>query len=282
MTIPKKHLEDNFSLPELGIGTWKIGIDPKREEMDIELLEEAVKMGFTHIDTAELYGNGKTEVLVGKAIKKFDRRTLHITSKVSGEHLRYEEILEACHNSLERLQTDYLDLYLIHFPSHEVPIAHTMKAMDHLLAEGLIKHIGVSNFSQQRFEEAQFYTENKIVANQLHYNLIYREVELKNLLSFCENNDIFLIAYLPLQQGILAKPGIDLLDQMAKKYKKTPAQISINWLISQPNVISIVKSTNKIHLAENLGATGWQMSPKDIEKLRKDFPNQQTMSNMRG
>lgn len=285
MTIPKKHLEDEFCMPELGIGTWHIGgiktPDHKHDEEDISAIQTAIDMGYTHIDTAELYSGGHAEELVGKAIKNYDREKLFLTSKVSGNHLLYDEVLDSCLNTLKRLQTKFLDLYLIHFPNPEVPIAQTMKAMDRLLSEGLVKHIGVSNFSQKRFEEAQFYTENKIIANQLHYNLIYREVEAKDLLTFCENNDIFLIAYRPLQQGMLAIPGIPLLDQMANKYKKTQGQIAINWLISQPNVITITKAANKKHLEENLDAIGWQMSPKDIEKLRKEFPNQQAVSNVR-
>lgn len=285
MTIPKKYLEDEFGMPELGIGTWHIGgtthPDHTHDEEQSKTIQDAIDLGYTHIDTAELYARGHTEEIVGKAIKKYDRKKLFLSSKVSGEHLRYEEVIESCHNSLKRLQTDYLDLYLVHFPNPEVPIAHTMKAMDHLLSEKLVKHIGVSNFSRKRFEEAQFYTGNKLIANQLHYNLIYREVETDDLLPFCENNDIFLIAYRPLQEGLLVKKGVPILDEMAEKYHKTPAQIAINWLISQSNVITITKATSKEHLKENAEATGWQMSPKDIERLRKEFPGQQMVSNAR-
>lgn len=285
MHIPHKSLEDGFSLPVLGLGTWTMGgkrtVEAKNDEKDTQALQAAIDLGYTHIDTAEIYAGGHTEELVGQAVKKYDRKKLFLTSKVAGEHARYDDVLESLQMSLKRLQTDYLDLYLVHYPNPDVPIAHTMKALDRLVQEKLVKHIGVSNFSEKRFEEAQFYAENKLVANQLHYNLIYREVERKHLVTYCENNDVLLIAYRPLEKGKLAQTGITLLDHMSKKYKKTPSQIALNWLISQANIVTLVKSEDGKHLKENLSALDWQMSPLDIEKLRNEFPDQQAVSNTR-
>lgn len=153
-----------------------------------------------------------------------------------------------------------------------------MKALDKLLADGLIKNIGVSNFSVERLKEAQSFTRNKIVANQLHYNLLVREAERKGLVEYCQANDVMLIAWRPVQKGILTGGGTEVLDRMAKKYGKTPAQISINWLIYQENVVTLSKTRDLKHLKENLGALGWQMEKEDIEILRKEFPNKLSVS----
>lgn len=153
-----------------------------------------------------------------------------------------------------------------------------MKALDWLIDEGLIKNIGVSNFTVERIREAQSYTKNKIVANQVHYNLIYREPEIKGVLEYCQQNEIFLIAWRPVEQGILASPDTAILNQLAKKYNKTPAQIAVNWLISQPMVVTISTMRSKEHLKENLGALDWRISDKDIEWIRNNFPDIQKIS----
>lgn len=281
MTIPVKELDDGFRMPVFGMGTWTIGgkktRDPENDdEKDARSIQYALGQGVTHIDTAESYAGGHTEELIGQAIKDHNRKKLFLTSKVAAAHLRYDEVLDALHASLKRLQTDYLDLYVVHQPNPDIPIAQAMKAMDRLVSEKLVKHIGVSNFTIQRFEEAQFYADNKLEVNQLHYSLIYREAQKKELVEYSENNDIFLIAYEPLERGQVLKKGGKLLDEMSGKYKKTPAQIAINWLISQANVVTISKTSDPDHLKENLGAIGWDMKPEDIETLKKDFPKQLT------
>ncbi len=283
MNIPIKILSTGFSMPVFGMGTWPMG--GKREHdlnnddaRDIAAIQKGIEMGVTHIDTAERYAAGYTEILVGRAIKDVDRKKLFITSKVSPEHLLYADVMESLQASLKRLGTTYLDLYLVHEPNPDIPIADTMHAMDDLVAEGFIKNIGVSNFTKERFEEAQFYAKNKIVANQVHYNLIYREPERKELVEYCQNNDVMLIAWRPVQKGTLTEKGITILDQMCEKYHKTPSQIAINWLTSQPNVVTLSKMTDEKHLIENLAALDFTMTPKDIEKLRKEFPDQKDVS----
>lgn len=273
-------------MPVFGMGTWMMGGDVKRDpanddEADIKAIKTAIGMGITHIDTAEKYAEGYAEWLVGQAIKDYDRSKLFICSKVAESNLRYDDLIKSCKQSLKRLQTNYLDLYMIHAPNPEIPIKETMRAMDLLLEEGLIKNISVSNFSIERTKEAQSYTKNKIVANQLHLNLIFREPERKGLLEYCQKNDIMFIAWRPVQKGLITKKGVyKILDEMCKKYNKTPAQIAMNWLISQPNVVTLSKMRNIKHLKENLGAIGWQMEREDIEKLRSDFPNQENVSNV--
>lgn len=284
MFIPTKKLKCGFEMPVFGLGTWIMGGDKTRDpnnddEADIKAIQNAIEAGITHIDTAENYAEGYAEKLVGQAIKDCDRPDLFIVSKVKGANLGYDDLIRACRNSLRRLQTDYLDLYLIHAPNPKIPIKETMRAIDTLMEEGLIKNVGVSNFTVERTEEAQAHTKNKIVANQLHLNLIFREPERRGLLDYCQKNDVMFIAWRPVQKGALTERGTHkILDEICEKYDKTPAQIAINWLISQPNVVTLSKMRDSSHLKENLGAIGWQMEKEDIEKLRNEFPGQQDVS----
>jgi len=282
--IEIKTSNDGFTLSVFGLGTWMMGgrfsRDPNNnDERDIRAIRRALKQGITHIDTAELYAAGHAEELVGQAIKELDRSSLFIVSKVWDNHLKYDDLITAAKNSLVRLGTDYLDLYLIHKPNPNVPLRETMKAMDTLLEQGMIRNIGVSNFTIERIQEAQSYTKNKIVATQVHYNLMYREPELKGVLRYCQENDIFLIAWRPVEKGVLATGEIRVVDEMCTKYSKSPAQIAINWLISQHKVVTLSTMRSPEHLQENLGALGWKMSEEDIELIREHFPNQQKISN---
>lgn len=278
MKIPCKKLKNGFEMPVFGLGTWQMdGRETRNHEnddiKDITAIQKAIELGITHIDTAESYAEGYTETLIGQAIKGVDRSKLFMVSKISQKHFRFNDVFTSCRASLDRLQIDYLDLYLIHLPNPEIPIEETLRAMDKLVADGLVKNIGVSNFKPGRLKEAQKQTGNKLVINQVYYNLIRREPENQGLLEYCQQNDVLLEAYRPLEKGLLLDKPASILEKMARKYGKTPAQVAINWLISQENVITLSKSSTLDHLKENLGAIGWQMNTKDIEKLRKDFPN---------
>jgi len=281
--IPRKKLTSGFNMPVFGLGTWKMGGDKERnpnnnDVADIQAIVNAIEAGITHIDTAEGYAEGHAETLVGKAIKDYDRSSLFLVSKVSRGNQSYDQLLKSAEDSLKRLGTDHLDLYLLHAPSRTTPIEETMKAMDYLYEQGLIKNIGVSNFTVKQMKKAQAATQNKIVLNQLHLNLMHRETQQAGLLDTCQNNDVMFAAWRPLQKGVLLEEGKELLNQMAVKYDKTPAQIAINWLISQPNVVTLSKMGSQKHLKENLGAIGWKMDSEDIEKMRREFPNQQFVS----
>ncbi len=283
MKIPTKKLRSGFEMPVFGLGTWQMGGREVRnlqndDGKDISAIQEAIKLGIIHIDTAESYADGYAETLLGKAINGYDKAKLFIVSKIHREHLKKDDVFRSCEASLKRLNTGYLDLYLIHSPSLETPIEETLGAMDKLVEQGLVRNIGVSNFKTKRLIEAQKLTENKLVVNQVYYNLFIREPEKEGLLEYCQQNDVLLEAYRPLDKGALFAQTIPILDELAKKYDKTPAQIAINWLISQKNVITLSKTSSIEHLKENLGAVGWQMENKDIEILRKDFPNQQEKS----
>lgn len=286
MKVPVKKLKSGFSIPVLGLGTWRMGgkfkYNPENDDFsDINVIKKSIEMGIYHIDTAELYAEGYTETLVGRAIEEFDRTKLFIVSKVSGVNLRFKDVISSAENSLKRLKTDYLDLYLLHEPNVEVQIKETMRALERLYEEGKIKNIGVSNFGKKQFEEAQSSTKYKIVTNQVHYNLLVREVKDKEILDYCIKNDIILTAYRPLQYGKLADAySIPVMRFMMQKYDKTPAQIALNWLISQDNVVAISKMDNLSQIQENLGAIGWNLNSEDIEKLRLEFTVQTKTSDV--
>jgi diketogulonate reductase-like aldo/keto reductase len=281
MNIPVKTLKSGFALPVYGLGTWQMGgretADNSNDAQEVEAIVSALDQGITHIDTAESYGAGHSEELIGQAIKGRDRRKLLITSKVSAWHQGYNDLLQSCEASLKRLDTDYLDLYLLHrYPEPGIPIAETMRALDYLVEQGLVKNIGVCNMTVNRFQEAQKHTANKLVCNQLHHSLQVREAEQLGVIDFCQQNDVLITAWGPLEKGALDDGGI--LQTIAEKYDKTPYQVAINWLINQPNVVTIPKTTNLEHLKENLGALGWGLSPEDEKKLAEEFPNQQSKS----
>jgi diketogulonate reductase-like aldo/keto reductase len=258
MKITTKTLSCGFEIPVLGLGTWRAckmfqKRKTNKDDKDIMAIQKAIRLGFTRFDTAEIYAEGHAEEILGKGIENAERKKLFITSKVCRDNLKYSKVLRACENSLKRLGLDYLDLYLIHGPNYDIPIEETVKAFDRLLDEGLIKNIGVSNFGVESLKRAQASARNKIVLNQVHYNLIFREPVAEGLLDFCQENDVMLEAWRPIEEGSLANCGVEVLDKMAKKYKKTQAQVAINWLISQKNVVAVVKSSHCGHLLENIG-----------------------------
>jgi diketogulonate reductase-like aldo/keto reductase len=284
MNIPIKKLNNGFEIPVLGFGTWLMGGRMEKEtdydeNNDIEVIKKTIELGGYRFDTAEMYANGYSEEILGKALKGYDRTKLFVTSKVSPNNLSYDNVISSCKKSLERLQLDYLDLYLVHMPNPDIFIEKTMKAFDYLKEQGLVKNIGVCNFNVERLIEAQSKTKNKIVLNQVHYNLIFREPELKGVIEYCQKNDIFIEAWRPVQYGSLAKKGITIVDELCKKYNKTPSQIALNWLTSQKNVITLTKTGNIKHLEENLDSVNWNMSDEDIELLRSDYPIQFDKSN---
>ena len=255
----------------------RLEADTSRDADEIVAIRAAIAAGITHIDTAEHYGNGHAEELLGRAIQDYDRQKLCIASKVWPTNQSYDGVLRACEQSLRRIGTNYLDIYLLHFyPAAGLPIAETMKAMDKLVDQGIVKNIGVCNLSPRRFDEVQKYTANKLVCNQLHYNVQYREVESRGLLPYMRHKDSLLVAYRPVQKGTL--PIAPILIELAKKYQKTPIQIAINWLVSQDQVVTICKTSSLSHLQENLGAVDWTMEPADVERIRKEFPDQKTVS----
>lgn len=271
-------LTKDILLPVFGFGTSK----PRNalsetyyndRERRISEIRQAVEKGLTHIDTASKYGDGRVEDLVGEAIRVFDRSKIFITTKLRGDRCKYQTVFTELEASLQRLRTTYIDLYLIHSPSLTVPIRETMRAIDELVASGKIRHIGVSNFSVAQLVEAQNSTKNKIVANQIEYNLIVRNhgVRTSNMESeiipYCRQNGILVIAYRPLAGGVFPLLGDDFLGHLADKYQKTPSQLALNWLVGKPGIVTLIKSRQTEHLDEDLLSLGWQLEPSDREYM---------------
>jgi diketogulonate reductase-like aldo/keto reductase len=285
MNIPVKKLKNGFAMPVFGLGTWQMGGRTEHDlqnddEKDIRAIRDAIDSGITHIDTAEVYAGGYSEILIGKALEGYDRSKIFLASKVQSANFAYDDIIKSCEESLKRLKTDYLDLYLMHIYSNTTPLKDSIRALDYLVSKGKVRNIGVCNFGKERLAEAQSYSKNKIVCDQVHYNLMFREPEHKGLLEYCQKNDVFLVAWRPLSKGKLLEGVPDVVRVMCEKYKKTPAQIAINWLLAQPNVLTLSKMGSVTHLQENLGAVGWEMDAVDIEILRREFPNQQVVSDL--
>lgn len=258
-----------MEIPILGIGTWGIGgksePDHLQESSSIEAIRRAINLGITHIDTSEIYGGGFTEELVGKAILPYDRTNLFITSKVWSAHLTYSGVIRAFELTLQRLKTDYLDLYLIHRPSEDMDLLGTMKALEYLNERRLARSIGVSNFSVQKILEAEKHlTKSKLSAIQDEYNLLTKKQEV---LDFCNERDIIFIAYRPLMKGFLAGKNIPILNKLAKKYNKSCAQIALNWLVSKKQIVVIPKAVKIEHLKEVANSIGWEMSRADYKLL---------------
>jgi diketogulonate reductase-like aldo/keto reductase len=265
------------SVAVIGLGTWNMGgresPDYRDDERLIEAIRYAVELGMNHIDTAEMYAAGHAEELVGEAVKQFSRDEVFIATKVWPSNLRYEDVIRSCRRSLERLQLKYVDLYMVHWPNPRIPLQETMKAMEKLVKDGLIRYIGVSNFDVELLEEAMnALKREEIVANQVEYSLEAREVE-RELIPFCERNGITVTAYTPLGKGRIPaeaasnKPRGKILAEMAQRYGKTPVQIALNWVIWGPNVITIPKAARKEHLEENAGAAGWRLTEEDYKRL---------------
>ena len=256
-------------VPEIGLGTWKYrgGNDP---------LRKGIELGATLIDTAEMYRN---ETEVGQAITGL-RNEVFLATKVLGSNLRYDQVMRAAEESLRRLAVDCVDLYQIHWYNRSVPIAETMRAMESLVDAGMVKYIGVSNFSTRELQEAQAtMAKYPIVSNQVLYNLNTRRIE-QDLLPYCQQNNVTIIAFTPLDSGSLAssprfRPArrSQALDRLADELGKTRAQVALNWCISRPNVIAIPKSNSLARTVENCGASGWRLSPEQVAMLDEAYGN---------
>jgi len=269
--VEYKNLTDSEKIPVLGLGTWGMGGGSMRQDKSndkkyIEAIIYAIENGITHIDTAEIYARGHSEEIVGEAIKHFRRKNIFITSKLFPIHLTYKGIITACKGSLKRLNTDYLDLYLVHWPNPLTSLKTTMAAFDKLVEESLVRYIGVSNFSIKQTQNAQRYSENKIVTNQVQYNFVHQSPRTE-LLPYLQKEKIILTAYSPLGHGNLVKNSYITLEGLAKKYNKTTVQIALRWLVDQDQVIAIPKASSKEHIDEILGSLGWKLTKEDQEFL---------------
>ena len=249
----------NVRLPEVGLGTWNYtgGVEP---------LRRGIALGACLIDTAESYG---TEEIVGEAIKGV-RQSVFLATKVLPRHFRHQDLLLAADRSLQRLRTDYIDLYQLHWPNYIVPIEETMAAMERLVQLGKIRFIGVSNFSLSELRKAQAaLSKNRIVSNQVRYSLVERSIE-RGVLPYCQQHQITVIAFSPLATGlsnIKRRDPRNVLGDVAAQVHKTEAQLALNWCLRHDSLIAIPKAASVDHVAEDCGASSWQLSPEQIKLL---------------
>ncbi len=272
-----KTLYNYEKIPVIGQGTWGLGggmtRDDSLDEMALQAIRNAIELGYTHIDTAEMYGRGHAEELVGQVIGDYKREDLFIASKVWKITMYYKNTLRALESSLLRLGTDYLDLYLIHRPNREIPLDETFRALNQLVEQGKVKYLGVSNFNLEQLKRAQALADTPLVTNQVPYNLHKRTYVDNGVLEYCQENNILLTAYSPIDRGyLLEDPKVK---EIAEKYAARPSQVALNWLILQPKVIALPMSTKREHLQENLGALDLELSQEDIQKLDQiEFPEE--------
>lgn len=275
--IKRKFGWTGCDVPLVGMGTWMIegrGGNSAHQQV-VEALSLGLDLGMTHIDTAEMYGNGQAEELVAEAIA--DRREeVFLVSKVWPSNASYEGTLRSCKRSLERLKTSWLDLYLLHWPSDRYPIEETMHAMEKLVAEGLIKFIGVSNFDVEAVKKAeQVLSKEKLACNQVQYHLGDRRIE-RDLLPYCVQRKIAIVGYSPFGHGRFPSSrsaGGILLAEIAKRHHRTPRQVALNFLTRFPCLFTIPKAARTEHIEENGGADGgWKLTEEDIAAIDHAFP----------
>ena len=268
--MPDVTLFDGTVLPAIGLGTWAMGgehqPDYSQDSRALAAIEAALAMGYSHIDTAEMYANGHTEELVGQAIKRFSRDQLFITTKVRPPNLSYEKTLRAVDGSLRRLGVEIIDLFLIHWRD-STPLAETFRALNEAVRAGKIRYLGVSNFSVAEMAESQALSETPIVTNQVPYSVTTRRYAENGVLAYCQANNIVLTAYSPVEVGRL--PVKDALAEVAAAHEATPYQIALAWLVQQPMVITIPMSHNPDHLRHNLDAATIQLTPAEMERLNE-------------
>lgn len=262
---------NGLRLPKIGFGTWNIGggssPDRSRDTASLAALRSALELGYTHFDTAEMYAAGHTEELLGKAIRESGapRASLFITSKVSPEHLGYDAVLRSCEASLRRLGLEYVDLYLIHWPSPHMKLPDAFRALNKLVVDGKVRHLGVSNFDLPLLKEARELSANGIITNQVPYSLRDRSYVRNGVLDYCQHSGILLTAYSPLDVGHL-KPSV-AVKSLAKTRSLDPYQVALAWLVAQPCVISIPMSENAAHQRQNLEAADIRLTDAELQQL---------------
>ncbi len=243
-------------VPALGFGTWQI-----KGEKCREAVEKALKIGYRHIDTAQAYDN---EEYVGEAIQnsEVDREDIWLTTKIWRSNFQSEDVKSSFEESLEKLQTEYVDLLLIHWPHGQIPFKETLDAMSDLVDEGKVRNIGISNFTTSQMEEVEEVSEKPVLTNQVEYHPFLSQDEL---LEDCRERCMMLTAYSPLARGeVLDNP---LLKEIGDKYDKTLAQITLRWLIQQENVSAIPKSSTEKHQRENFEIFDFELEPEEMEKI---------------
>lgn len=253
-----EHTDPQEEIPAVGLGTYQTG-----GYKCFDAVKQALDEGYRHIDTAMAYEN---EAVIGRAIQQssVDRDDIFLTTKTKGypKFVEHDRLLEAAEGCLERLDTDYIDLLLIHWWNSEADMEETFAAMDELVDSGKVRRIGVSNFSIPRLRRAMEAAETPILTNQVEYHPYWSQDELLN---FCQANDIVLTAYSPLAEGLAIND--DTLSEIGRKYGKSPAQVAIRWLIQQENVVTIPKSVTPSHIRDNLFVFDFELTEEEMAEI---------------
>lgn len=259
------NLPSGAVVPALGQGTWHMGDDPARRAGEIAALRHGIELGLTLIDTAEMYGSGRAEELVGEAVRG-RRDEVFLVSKVLPSNADARGTVDACHASLRRLGTDRLDLYLLHWRG-QVPLDETAEALDGLVAKGTIGAWGVSNLDVDDLADLPAAAHPD--TDQILYNLTRRGPEY-DLIPRCRELAVPLMAYSPVEQGRLL--GNQALREVAERHGATPAQIALAWVLRHGDMIAIPKASSREHVEENAAARGVQLSADDLAVLDRAFP----------
>jgi diketogulonate reductase-like aldo/keto reductase len=245
------------TVPALGFGTSGMDTDDER----YRAVSAALDAGYRHIDTAQMY---ESEPAVGDAIDDADpdREEVFVTTKLSRDNRAHDAVLDSVHDSLDRLDTDYVDLLLIHSPDQDPSHEETLDAMNELVDGGIVRSVGVSNFSVEETRAAIEYSDTPILTNQVEYNLHERR---DDLLSFCLDHDVMLTAYSPLGVGDCLDD--EVLTGIADDHDRTPAQVAIRWLLQQPLVSPIPMSTNPEHVRANADVFDFELTNDEMRDL---------------
>lgn len=268
MSMKTLSLPSGQPIPALGLGTWRMGEHSRDRQGEIAALRHGLSLGMTLIDTAEMYGEGGAEEVIAQVIADC-RQTVFLVSKVYPHNATRQGVIAACERSLRRLKTDYLDLYLLHWPG-SVPLAETLAAFQQLKQAGKIREYGVSNFDTAEMEAARALAGGEAIAtDQVLYNLMRRGIEW-DLLPWCRQRGMPIMAYSPLEQGRLLRS--QPLKKIAQQRNVTPAQIALAWLLHQDNVIVIPKAGSISHVEQNRAALDLQLTAAELNALDAAFP----------
>lgn len=269
-----KRTLDKQSVLAVGMGTWHMGDAPAKEKAEIDALQAGIKAGAAVIDTAEMYGEGNAETLVGKAIQPFTRGDLYLISKVYPWNASADELPKALDRSLARLGTDYLDLYLLHWRG-DVPLAETVDALEAAKASGKIRAWGVSNFDVADMEELlRLENGDQCAANQVLYNLGARGIEY-DLLPWQAEAEIPVIAYSPIAQGDRLGHHFkndEVLKELAEAKGCTIFQLLLAWTLRQPHVLAIPQTSDSLHMLQNIEACKIVFSKSELAAIDARFP----------
>ncbi len=256
------------AMPALGLGTWRMGERGNHKKDEIAALRLGLDLGLGLIDTAEMYGSGGAEKVVGEAIRG-RRDEVYLVSKVLPSNASRKGTIKAAERSLKFLKCDHIDLYLLHWPG-SYPLEETFEAFERLAAEGKIGRYGVSNFDAEDMAEAFAAPGGEgICVNQVLYNPAQRAVEAE-VMSWCESNDVALMAYSPLDQGSILQDAV--LEQIADRHGVTTATVAVAWTLRFPNIVSIPKATAPEHVHACAAARDVQLTDEDLDAIDRAFP----------